>query len=70
MTYIVMGRDECNEEVRLDEHGFKTRRDAYAWMDKRIDEDYWPEFRSIWVERLRDQFYWAEKFAQAEYEDE
>ena len=56
MSYIIMGRDECNQEFRPDYPAFKTEEEAY---EKAVEaRQRYEEARSIWVEQLRDkQFY-------------
>ena len=65
MSYIIMGRDECNYEFRPDFPDFATEDDAYAKLD--AARERYPEARSIWVELLRDKDFYLQ---QREYHED
>lgn len=59
MSYIVMGRDECNQEFRPDYPAFDTEEEAF---EKAIEARHrYEEARSIWVESLRDKDFYLNK---------
>ena len=58
MSYIIMGRDECNTEFRPDYPDFYTEDAAYAKLGEARER--YPEARSLWVELLRDKAYYQE----------
>jgi hypothetical protein len=57
MPYIIMGRDECNDEFRVTNTEYVSMNAAYNDMIA-AREDY-PEARSIWTELLKDAAYFA-----------
>lgn len=59
MSYIIMGKDECNQEFRPAFENFDTEEEAYAVLNEAWDR--YPEARSIWVELLRDKDYYLQK---------
>ena len=70
MSYIIMGRDECNSEFRPDYPDFYTEDDAYAKLGEARER--YPEARSLWVELLRDKAYYqamSRSCDDYEYED-
>ena len=59
MSYIVMGRDECNQEFRPDYPEFDTEEEAF---EKALEARHtYEEARSIWVEPLRDKDFYFNK---------
>ena len=48
MAYIVMARDECNDETRPSDNEWSNEDDAWSEASK-IRERY-PEWRRVWVE--------------------
>ena len=65
MSYIVMARDECNEEFRPSDRKHATYEAAEATITE-LREEY-PECRSMWVEELHDKAYYQN--IRQEYED-
>ena len=65
MVFIVMARDECNEEFRPSSRQHSSEEQAYAEMD-RLCEDY-PEARGFWVEEMVDYRALARRRMQEEY---
>ena len=71
MSYIIMAIQEEGSETRISDYdttidGFDTEDQAshalrQAWND-------YPEFRQIWVEELKDQFYWAQRIFSEDYD--
>lgn len=59
MSYIIMGRDECNQEFRPNFPDFATEDDAYAKLS--AARERYPEARSIWVELLRDKDFYLQQ---------
>ena len=68
MSYIIMGKDECNQEFRPDYDAFDTEDLAYAKLSEARDR--YPEARSIWVEMLKDKAYYSELYANRDPWDE
>ena len=68
MRYIIMGKDECNQEFRPDYNAFDTEDLAYAKLPEARKR--YPEARSIWVEMLKDKQYYFEQRCAEEYWDE
>ena len=68
MTYIIMGKDECNEEFRPNFKGFNSEYEAYQKLPEA--REMYPEARSLWVELLMDQAYYSEYYARKDYWDE
>ena len=66
MSYIIMGRDECNVEDRPNYPEFATEQEAYDKLDE-ARENY-PEYRSLWVEELHDKAYYLDKYDQDDYD--
>ena len=65
MSYIIMGRDECNEHFRPDFPEFNTKEEAYAKLSEARYR--YQEARAIWVELLKDKDYYLQ---QREYHDD
>ena len=59
MSYIIMGKDECNQDFRPDFKDFESEDDAYAKLN--AARERYPEARSLWVEVLKDKDYYLEK---------
>ena len=59
MAYIVMGRDECNQEFRPSDKTWDREDHAYAELSN-LRRQY-AEARSMWVEMLKDKSYYADK---------
>lgn len=57
MAYIIMGTDECGMEFRPNFPTFATEDEAYQHLSEARDQ--YEEARSLWVELLRDQSYYA-----------
>lgn len=68
MSYIIMGKDECNQEFRPDYGAFDTEDLAYAKLSEARER--YPEARSIWVEMLKDKAYYSELYANRDPWDE
>ena len=64
MSYIIMGRDECNQEFRPDFKNFESEDDAYAKLNSARER--YPEARSIWVELLRDKDYYLQRHQESD----
>jgi 1,2-phenylacetyl-CoA epoxidase PaaB subunit len=59
MAYIVMGRDECNQEFRPNYPSFDTEEEA---LEMAVNARHrYEEARSIWVEMLKDKDYYSSK---------
>ena len=67
MSYIIMGRDECNQEFRPRFPEFESEEDAYLKLDEA--RDTYQEARSLWVEELRDKEYYLKHRDYWEYDD-
>ena len=65
MAYIVMARDECNEEFRPSCRQHSDEEQAYAEMDSLSEE--FPEARSFWVEEMVDYRALARRRMREEY---
>lgn len=65
MSYIIMGRDECNYEFRPDFPAFVSEDNAYANLG--AARERYPEARSIWVELLKDKDFYLQ---QREYHED
>ena len=61
MSFIVMGRDECNLEFRPSdvEHLHK----GSAFQEMQILRECYPESRAMWVELLRDKDFFMQQRA-------
>ena len=59
MSWIIMGRDECNQEFRPCFKDFVSEDDAYAQLN--VARERYPEARSLWVEVLKDKDYYLQK---------
>ena len=60
MSYwIVMGRDECNDEFRPSSSKWASEDEAYAELST-LRKQY-EEARSMWVEMLKDKDYYLNK---------
>ena len=66
MGYIIMGRDECNEEFRASPGEWATFEMA-ANDIPRLRQRY-PEARNLWVEQLRDKDYYLQQMEERDYE--
>jgi len=64
MSYIIMGRDECNQEFRPDFKNFESEDDAYAKLN--AARERYPEARSLWVELLRDKDYYLQRHQESD----
>jgi len=60
MTYIIMARDECNTEVRVGSDTFANADSACDQLDA-AKEDH-PEYRSFWVEVLKNKAYYLDQY--------
>jgi hypothetical protein len=60
MAYIVMARDECNDETRPSDNEWDTAREANdeLWTLR----DRYPDYRTFWVEQLRDKDYYLDMY--------
>lgn len=60
MSYIVMARDECGDETRPSDSEWDTAREANdeVWTLR----DRYPEYRTFWVEQLRDKDYYLDTY--------
>lgn len=68
MSYIIMGRDECNQHFRPDFPDFDTKEEAYAKLSEARYR--YQEARAIWVELLKDKDYYLTKHQDyREYDD-
>ena len=65
MAFIVMARDECNEEFRPSCRQHSDEDQAYAEMDSLSEE--FPEARGFWVEETVDYRALARRRMQEEY---
>ena len=61
MSWIVMARDECNEETRVSSNKWETQGEAYVEAAKARKE--YTEYRSVWVEMLRDNDYYLNEWS-------
>jgi len=61
MSWIVMARDECNEETRVSSNKWETEGEAYGEAAKARQE--YTEYRSVWVEMLRDNDYYLNEWS-------
>jgi len=52
MSWIIMGRDECNQEFRPNYDAFDSEHQAYACLEEARQR--YQEARSLWVEKLYD----------------
>lgn len=67
--WIVMGRDECNDEFRPSDKAWTREDHAYAELSN-LRRQY-PEARSMWVELLKDKaFFQNLRETHEEYWDE
>lgn len=62
MTYVLMALDECGHETNCGH--FSTETEAFNALPE-ARENY-PEFRSFWVELLKDSNYWRHHYATRE----
>ena len=65
MAYIVMARDECGDETRPSDSEWDTAREANdeVWTLR----DKYPEYRTFWVEQLRDKDYYLNEWSTEEW---
>lgn len=68
MTYVVMGRDECNQEFRCSNAEWETESSAEAEALEMYDK--YPEARAIWVELLRDKAYYMRLTTQHQWRND
>ena len=66
--WIVMGRDECNDEFRPSSNSWASEDEAYTELSS-LRERY-AEARSMWVEMLRDKDYYLSKHRDYDYPDD
>ena len=66
--WIVMGRDECDDEFRPSSNSWASEDEAYTELSS-LREQY-AEARSMWVEMLRDKDYYLEKHRDYDYPDD
>jgi len=60
MAYIIMARDECNDEFRPRPYiDYRTEDEAYNQLN--AARERYPEARSFWVELLKDKDYYLQK---------
>ena len=64
MSYIIMGKDECNQEFRPDFKDFESEDDAYAKLNAAWER--YPEARNLWVELLRDKDYYLQRHQESD----
>lgn len=62
MAYIVMARDECNDETRASDYEWSNEDDA--WKEASEIRERHPEWRRVWVEMLRDKDYYLAMYDQ------
>ena len=60
MAYIVMARDECGDETRPSDREWDTAREASDELWTLRGE--YPEYRTFWVEQLRDKDYYLDTY--------
>ena len=64
--WIVMGRDECDQEFRCSSQVWTYEGDAY---DEALEMyDTYPEARAIWVEQLKDKDYYIQRRSEYVYD--
>ena len=66
MAYVVMAWDECGNETRPSDREWDTAREASDELWTLRGE--YPEYRTFWVEQLRDKDYFLEMHAEGYYE--
>lgn len=59
MSYVIVGRDECNQEFSPDYPAFSTEEEAYSKLAEARER--YAEARSLWVETLRDKDFYLNK---------
>lgn len=66
MAYVVMAWDECGNETRPSDREWDTAREASDELWTLRGE--YPEYRTFWVEQLRDKDYFLEMHSEGYYE--
>jgi len=69
MSFIVMGRDECNSEFRPS--NVEHLHENSAFQEMKILRERYPEARAMWVELLRDKdFFMQQRMMSHDYDRE